>query len=68
MQEPLGQFTTHLQQAVQRVVAVVLLPLHTVIDLQKIAGAVITVTPLTSNLFAPLQSQRSQAPSSTWVN
>ncbi len=48
VQEPLGQFTTHLQQAVQRVVAVVLLPLHTVIDLQQIAGAVIAVAPFRS--------------------
>ncbi|KRW64279.1 hypothetical protein AO724_01140 [Aeromonas allosaccharophila] len=62
VQEPLGQFTTHLQQAVQRVVAVVLLPLHTVIDLQQIAGAVVAVTPLTGDLFAPLQSQRRQPP------
>ncbi|OCA63060.1 hypothetical protein A9R10_07735 [Aeromonas piscicola] len=62
MQEPLGQFTTHLQQAVQRVVTVVLLPLHAVIDLQQIAGVVIAVTPLTGDLLAPLQSQSRQAP------
>ncbi len=62
MQEAFGQLTAHLQQAIQRVIAVVLLRLHAVIDLQQIAGAVIAVAPLTSDLLVPLQSQRRQTP------
>src|SRR5690606_27639190 len=62
MQEALGQLAPHLQQAVQRIVAVVLLPLHAVIDAQQVARSVIAIAPLAGDLLAPLQTQRREAP------
>ncbi|MNG89223.1 hypothetical protein D3C79_480810 [compost metagenome] len=62
VQEAFGQLTAHLQQPIQRVVAVALLPLHAVIDLQQVTGAVIAVTPLTGGPLLTLQAQGGQTP------